>query len=229
MNDGDDSDLRWTTGAPPPDSGLRAPQQDRSKRTLSRLLDAAEELLRSGGAAAVTVPAVAAAARSSVGSFYARFPDKSALLRTLHERACEQSVATAAAALDPARWTGVPTRELVRAFVAFAVRVFTERRPMMLAFSAELAKDPGFAERRARCAAEIARALRGLLLERRSEIGHPDPPRAIDMSLRLVTAVLEQRNGLTVDAVPETATSDEELTAELTRAVLGYLEVRGAA
>jgi len=230
----DDGDLRWSKavpmGAPPPDPLLKAPQQDRSKRTLERLLDAAEELLRTGGPAALTVPAVAAAARSSVGSFYARFPDKGALLRTLHERACEQTIATTDAALDPARWQGVPTAELVRGFVAFAVRVFTERRPMMLAFSAELASDPGFARRRARCAAEIARALQGLLLERRAEIHHPDPPRAIEMSLRMVTAVLEQRNGLEAGhagGVPETAITDDALAAELTRAVLGYLEVRG--
>ncbi len=225
-----------------PESGddlgwVPAPQQDRSKRTLARLLDAAEEIIRTRGAAALTVPAVAQAARSSVGSFYARFPDKAALLRTLHERACEQSVATTAAALDPARWEGVPTAELLRGFVAFAVRVYAERRPMMLAFSAELAQDPGFAERRAHCAAAIAAAVRGLLLGRRADIGHPDAPRAIDMSLRLVTAVLEQRNGLEASSPPASAPAgtpvagaaeaiaDEVIADELTRAVLAYLAV----
>jgi AcrR family transcriptional regulator len=226
----DEGDLRW----------VHAPQQDRSKRTLTRLLDAAEEIIRTRGAAALTVPAVAQAARSSVGSFYARFPDKAALLRTLHERACEQSMATTAAALDPRRWEGVPTAELVRGFVAFAVRLYAERRPMMLAFSTELAQDPGFAERRAHCAAGIAAALQGLLLGRHGDIGHPDPARAIDMSLRLVTAVLEQRNGLeggspsVPPSVPPSgrgggasiAVADQDIAAELTRAVLAYLEVR---
>ncbi len=211
---------------------IRAPQQDRSKRTLARLLDAAEAIIRTRGSAALTVPAVAQAARSSVGSFYARFPDKAALLRTLHERACEQTIATTAAALDPARWEGVPTAAVVRAFVAFAVRVFAERRPMMLAFSTELAQDPGFAQRRTHCAAAIAASLRGVLLGRRADIGHPDPARAVDMSLRLVTAVLEQRNYLEAASPPASmatgepvAIPDEAIAAELTRAVLAYLAV----
>jgi AcrR family transcriptional regulator len=211
-----DASLRW----------VRAPQQDRSKRTLERLLDSAEEIIRARGVAALTVPAVAQAARSSVGSFYARFPDKDALLRTLHERACEQSVLTAEAALDPARWEGVKTTEVIRAFVGFAVHVFAERRPMMLAFSAELASDAGFAERRARTAAAIARALSRLLLPRRAEMRHPDPERAIAMALRMVTGVLEQRNGLDAAGVPEVAVADAVLVDELTRAVLRYLDVR---
>jgi AcrR family transcriptional regulator len=210
--------LRW----------VHTPQQDRSKRTLSRLLDAAEGIIRTRGVAALTVPAVAREARSSVGSFYARFPDKAALLSTLHARACEESVATAEAALDPARWEGVPAREIVRAFIAFAVQVYAERRPMMLAFSAELATDPGFAERRTRAAAAIARALRGLLIlpARAGELGHPDPALAVDTSLRLVTAVLEQKNSLDAAGLPEAAVADQVMVDELTRAVLAYLDVR---
>lgn len=214
-----------------PDSGaprwVRAPLQDRSKRTLERILDAAEEIIRTRGVAALTIPGVAQAAQSSVGSFYARFPDKAALLRTLHERACEQSVATAETALDPAGWEGVGTAEVIRVFVTFAVRLFAERRPMMLAFSAELAADAGFAARRAGAAAGIARALRKLLLERSASIAHPAPERAVDMALRLVTGVLEQRNGLDAGGLPEVAIADDVLIEELTRAVLGYLDVRG--
>jgi AcrR family transcriptional regulator len=205
---------------------VNAPQQDRSKRTLERLLDAAEEIIRTRGVGALTVPAVTQAARSSVGSFYARFTDKDALLATLHQRACEQSVATAEAALDPARWEGVPTPELIRAFVGFAVRVFADRRPMMLAFTAELASDPGFAERRTQTAAGIARALRRLLLPRRASIGHPYPELAIDMSLRMVTGVLEQRNALDAGGLEEARMADATLVEELTRAVLRYLDVR---
>ncbi|APR79431.1 Transcriptional regulator, TetR family protein [Minicystis rosea] len=205
---------------------VREPQQDRSKRTLTRLLDAAEEIIRTRGVTALTVPAVAQAAQSSVGSFYGRFRDKEALLRTLHERACEQSVLTAQSALDPARWEGVPTASLIRAFVSFSVRLFAERRPMMLAFSAELASDPGFAERRARAAAAIAHALLGVLLPRRNEIGHPNPELAVSMALRMVTSVLEQRNGLDAGGVAEVVVTDEVLSDELTRAMMRYLELR---
>lgn len=207
---------------------MRAPQQDRSQKTLDRLLDAAEKIIRERGAKALTVPEITRVARSSVGSFYARFHDKDALLRTLHERACEQTIATVNEALDPTRWEGVAVAVLVRGFVAFAVRVFADRRPMMLAFTSELADDPSFVTRRAETAKAIGDALKRLLLPRRDEIRHPRPERAIPMSLRLVTGALEQRNALDAGGVREVAIDDDALIEELTHAVLRYLDVPGA-
>ena len=208
---------------------IHRPQQDRSRKTLERLLDATEAIIRARGIDAVTIPAVVQAAQSSVGSFYARFPTKAALLSTLHERVCEQSVATAEAALDPSRWRGVATADLVRAFVAFVVNVFRDRRSMMLAFTTMLAWEPGFAERRARTAAVIGRLFRALLIERRATIGHPFPERAIDMSLRAVTATLEQRNAFDASGLAEVAVEDAMLVEELSRLVLRYLDVKPGA
>ncbi len=201
---------------------VKTPQQDRSRKTLERILDATEEIIRERGVEAVTIPEVARVARSSVGSFYARFPDKATLLHTLHERACEQSIATAEVALEAGRWGHLGTEALICLFVDFAVRLFRERQPIMLAFSAALSTDPGFAARRARTAAALARSLQALLLARRAEIHHPDPPEAIAMSLRVVTATLEQRNSLELGG-PEVAIADEKLIAELSRMVVLYL------
>ncbi|MFS8064987.1 MAG: hypothetical protein ACMG6S_01320, partial [Byssovorax sp.] len=51
-----------------PLSWVHRPRQDRSRKTLERLLDATEEIIRARGIEAVTIPAVVQAARSSVGS-----------------------------------------------------------------------------------------------------------------------------------------------------------------
>ena len=209
-----------------PLSWVHRPRQDRSRKTLERLLDATEELIRARGIDAVTIPGVVQAAQSSVGSFYARFPNKAALLSTLHERACAQSGATAAAALDPARWRDVATADVVRTFVGFVVHLFRERRSMMLAFTTTLAMEPGFAQRRARAATEIGRLFRAFLLERRASIGHPSPERAVDMSLRAVTATLEQRNAFDASGVADVAVEDAILVEELSRLVLRYLDVQ---
>ena len=64
----------------------RPVKQARSKRTLERLLDAAEEVLSHDGLEGATVPAIARRACLSVGVVYRRFPDKDALLRTVYER-----------------------------------------------------------------------------------------------------------------------------------------------
>ena len=71
------------------DSGPRPmsePKQPRSERTQERLLRAAEKLILEKGLADASVPEIARRAGSSVGGFYARFPDKDALLRALEER-----------------------------------------------------------------------------------------------------------------------------------------------
>lgn len=67
------------------DSTVRPPQQARSRRTLERLEKAALELVSRDGPDSVTVAQVVARARSSVGSFYARFQGKDELFLHLAE------------------------------------------------------------------------------------------------------------------------------------------------
>ena len=62
----------------------KPPQQARSKETERRLLDAAAAIVESEGLRALSVARVVRDAKSSVGSFYARFDDKDDLLRALH-------------------------------------------------------------------------------------------------------------------------------------------------
>ena len=65
---------------------VQPPKQTRSRKTLERIVGAGLRLLEEGGPDAVTVQAVVSRARSSVGSFYARFAGKEDLLEHLRER-----------------------------------------------------------------------------------------------------------------------------------------------
>lgn len=62
------------------------PRQARSIESTERMLTAAEQLLRTGGADALTVDAVIARAGTSNGAFYARFGNRNGLLEAMHER-----------------------------------------------------------------------------------------------------------------------------------------------
>ena len=64
----------------------RVPRQARSRERLARMLDAAEELLVTEGAQALTTTRVAAAAGVSVGSLYQYLPDKEAIVEALANR-----------------------------------------------------------------------------------------------------------------------------------------------
>lgn len=59
------------------------PQQERSRRTLMKILDAAASLFMSNGYENTTVADIAAAANISAGSVYRRFSDKEAVLYTV--------------------------------------------------------------------------------------------------------------------------------------------------
>lgn len=64
----------------------RVPTQARSRERVRRLLDAAEDLLASEGAEALTTTRVAEAAGVSVGSLYQYLPDKGAIVQALARR-----------------------------------------------------------------------------------------------------------------------------------------------
>ena len=64
----------------------RTPQQERGAARVTRLLEAAATLIAEVGVDAATTNAIAAAARTSVGSLYQFFPNKDAVVHALAER-----------------------------------------------------------------------------------------------------------------------------------------------
>lgn len=88
-------------------AGFHPPTQDRSEATLARITRATEALLAKRGSG-LTVGDVVARARTSVGSFYARFDDKDAAIRYTQERFWETLRGEWERYLEPHRWRGVP-------------------------------------------------------------------------------------------------------------------------
>ena len=207
------ADLRW----------VRPPQQARSQETLDRILDAAEALVTEKGFADTPVAEIVHRAGSSVGAFYARFRDKDALLHALYDRYFEQAMATADAALDPARWEGASIGEMLSAVVRFLVEIYREQHGLIRAFVIRNHVDPEFQARRERLSHHVNARLSMLLLARSDEIAHPDPARATAFGLTMVFSTLdsvmlfgEMRSGAL-------SLSDEALASELTTAYLAYL------
>jgi AcrR family transcriptional regulator len=202
---------------------VHPPRQARSRRTLERILDAAERLLDEKGFDDLSVHEVAQRARSSVGAFYTRFEDKDGLLHALHERFSEEAFATADRALDPARWRGATIAEILSSCIPFLVRITRERAGLIRAVLLRAAVDGAFAERAARLSRHVIGGLDRLLLARRDEIGHAEPEVAAQFAWRVVFSVLNQ-NLLDVGAYE--AISDDRLAVELTRTANEYLGLR---
>jgi AcrR family transcriptional regulator len=207
--------LRW----------IRPPQQERSRQTLDRLLDAAETMVAEKGFADTSVAEVARRADSSVGAFYTRFPNKQALLHALYDRYLEQAMATADDALDPGRWRGVGIPEILREVVRFLVAIFRDQRGLIRAFTIAGHSEPEFLARRDRLSHYVSTRLSELLLARSAEIGHPEPRRACHFGLTMVFATLDDVMLFAETRPSDLVLEDEPLAAELARMFLAYLDV----
>ncbi len=202
-----------------------SPHTRRSQETLERLLDAAEELVSERGFDNTTVSEIVRRANSSVGAMYARFNDKDSLLVCLHERFCEQALATADMALEPERWEGATIPEILSLTTPFLVHTYHLKRGLIRAFIVRCSRDNQFAERASRVGREVSARLIKLLMARREEIKHPNPELAIDFGLRLVFDTLDHETMYVDFQRGKFKLSREELAEELTRALLSYLGV----
>lgn len=202
---------------------VRTPQQHRSQDTLDRILDAAERLLDQRPFEAISIADVTAEAKSSVGSFYARFRDKDSLLLFLQERLYAESYATADQVLVPEAWQGVPLEGIISSALAFAVRTYREREGVRRAILGRIATDPAFRERARALSRYTCEKLVGLLESRRGEVPGVDVARAVDVCHRLIYSVLDQ-NLIYAEGTPASLElTDDDLAEELTVACTAYL------
>lgn len=202
---------------------VREPQQLRSQDTLNRILDAAERLLETRPFEAISIADVTSEARSSVGSFYARFKDKESLLFLLQERLYAESYATVDQVLVPEAWKGATLDQIISATVRFVVQVYRERQGVRRAIIGRTATDPAFRDRTRALSRYTCEKLIALLESRPDKPAGLDLRRAVDVCHRIVYSVLDQ-NLVHREGPPALLElSDDELAAEIGAALRGYL------
>jgi AcrR family transcriptional regulator len=204
---------------------VRPAHQARTRAALNRLLDAAEELLAVKGFDEMGIVEIARRAGTSVGGFYRRFRDKDGLLHALHERFCEDAVATTDEALDPTKWSGASLSEILTQVTAFLIEIHRDREGLFRAFLLRGVIDATVRERTEKVFQHMAARLRDLLEQRRAEISHPDLDTAADIALRAVLGSLDMMIQLRPNAL---RIDEQRLTAELSRVFTSYLGAQPA-
>jgi AcrR family transcriptional regulator len=206
--------------------------QERGRQAVERLLSAAESILESRGIEAATVPAIAARAGMSVGNVYKRFPDKDSLLRAVYERFFAESLAANEFALDPAKWKDIPTTEVLSTLVTGMIEGYRSRRALVraLLLYAQTHGDAEFRTHSEEMRRETLGLFERLLRDRRADIGHPHPERAIRFVVTLLAhalenAVMSEGGGI---AGGDLLSHVTETSAELFRVANGYLRIRTA-
>jgi AcrR family transcriptional regulator len=177
----------------------RPPQQKRSRKTLTRIVEAGTAILREKGPEALTVQDVVARARTSVGSFYQRFSGKEELLRHLEGALANEERARFDDALAAHAAPDLPLADKVATVVALLVSEASAAKPAH--------------------EARVEAVIRALASSPR-EIRHPDPEAAIRIGYAAVSGALrEAPPGIGV----------EQLASELARLWLSYLGASDAA
>jgi AcrR family transcriptional regulator len=213
---------------PPGSTGLRPPQQRRSRESLERVLRAGEELLSASGYDGFTIAEVSRSAKVSVGSVYGRFENKDALVYEIHRRMLERMRPSpdeeersiqAASALD------------LRGAVEHAIRQLADatdaERPLLRTFMLRGAVDARIAGPGSEASQATGRHFKAILLARRDEIGHPDPDLASDVAYRMAFDVLSRHVMYGPTFESDTGRTWEELVAELIEAAVAYLRFGG--
>ena len=203
-----------------------APKQARSRETLNRLLNAAEELLDEGGLEAATVPAIAERAGVSVGVIYRRFPDKDNLLRAVFERFFVRAREGNAAALQSMSNVYIPLPVLLRKIVHGTVEGHRRTRHILRALIHfyRSHRDRSFKRAAMEMNREGIKTIGRLLMTHASEFQHPNPEQAIEFALLSMGAVLY---ATVLEEEPLYSLSDPEaMEAELTRMIFMYLGIR---
>ena len=213
-------DLRW----------VREPQQDRSARTRSQLLDATETILDKEGIDGLTITKVAKEAGCSVGSLYHHFQDKQTIVYAVLDRVSHEVLLTAEEGLELSRWEGVSLMGVLEGYMRYSLKR-AKRLPGVSQAQRVLAlQDPAIEARMTETYDRIRSMILQLLKPRLGEINHPNPTLAIKVVLSMLRASLNQRSQSYVRGArpAEPKQSDESFVQEMLRMSAAYLGIQAS-
>jgi AcrR family transcriptional regulator len=174
----------------------RDPKQDRSRASFERVLDTAAKLLEEKGYANFTLSDLSKRSKVSIGSIYGRVNSKDDLIRLVQVRLLEQYELEFAALVNRIRRRPMPLRELIPAVVR-ELGEFLRRHSAGLNAFIQIGNFDPIVETTGKGAhRQTALDVKLLLLERRSEIQHPDPEHAIEACYSVVYSSIARHLGL---------------------------------
>jgi AcrR family transcriptional regulator len=171
----------------------KSPRQKRSRESLERLLEAAEEQIRQNGVESLTISGVVSSIGLSVGAFYARFPDKTALLHAVQARFHDRLEPQIEAQMIAEAGGRETLAEAVDAAVDVLIRNVVGERELSRGFMSLSVLDPVLRARGEAVNRHRRETFTEILLAHRDEIGHPDPTLAINVAYGIYAAVVRGR------------------------------------
>ena len=202
---------------------IRPPLQRRSQESLERVLQAGAELLLDVGYEGFTLQEVSRRSGVSIGSIYARAPNKEALMLAIYDREMAKVAEANERLRETAQLEDLRGRELIIALVELMARSTLEHADILRVFMYRALVDPEIWRRGSEGSSNLARAFEEALLEHKKELNHPDPELAIDVAFRFVYNTLVRRVSHGDKFESQRPLSEEDLIRELGEAAADYL------
>jgi AcrR family transcriptional regulator len=172
-------------------TGLRPPQQRRSRESMERVLDAGERILAKNGYEGFTMPEVGREAKASMGLVYGRFENKDALVYAIHRRMLDRMREHTDGRIAIAAELDLDTA-ITQAVHRLADEFHRERR-LLRPFMYRAAVDEKIAKAASKASQAAAAAFREIVVSRKDQIAHEDVELAADVAFRVVYDVLARR------------------------------------
>jgi AcrR family transcriptional regulator len=204
---------------------IKAPCQQRSRDSQERILKAAEALIKTKGFEALTTAEVVRRSRTSVGTLYARFGDKTALLHAVQDRVQAREEAAMRAQLAKVDWDGLTLEESVRRLLDIKQQATDGDARLFEAFVVHGATDPVLRAQGYLHKAIIEGLEVDVLMRHAADIGHDDPQAAARVASRLAQAAQEEyvQRSLSGVSLPAAAPPDL-LLQRLAEVIIAYLK-----
>ncbi|MGA7965037.1 MAG: TetR/AcrR family transcriptional regulator [Gammaproteobacteria bacterium] len=202
------------------------PQQERSRRTLARLIQATAVTLMEHGLEGATIPRIAEVADVSPATVYRRFKDKKDLLRVAILHVLEGSNVGNRALLVK-KLARPSLAEAARQLVELNFDQFRKNGQFMGALKQflESDEDPRFVKDARRAISVNLDLVIKAMLAYRKEIPRPNPERALRLAVLMTSQSIES---FCLSTRSQWATlqpiEDAEMVDELTRAFVAYLK-----
>lgn len=126
-----------------PKNGPAEPVQARSRKTMNRILDAAEALLAQSSIDRIGIAEITAKAGVAAGSFYTRFTDKEDLLAHLFQRYLDD-LREVAKKLEPQLRAEPSLSRRLELVIEAVTGLFAMRRGVLRSVLMKLRHDPGY-------------------------------------------------------------------------------------
>ena len=203
-------------------ASVQPPQQERSRASFERVLQAATSLLEEEGYDGFTLAEVSKRANVSIGSIYARVKSKDDLFYVIQDRYMTQTE-DRPRLHDPGAWSELSPHEVVVAVVHELGELFQVNERLLRVFMHRGIVDPVVATRSSASVSRFHDEVEAILLTRRESIAHDDPALAIDVAFRMAWGTLARQIMYWPTFESHRAIAWETLVTELGRACAAYL------